>query len=86
MVKTSKRTAGKNSTDGVLEAARRAAADGLLDRTLLSVSPKAYAKFLKRLQVPPQPNDRLRRTMQAQARWDRVSLSADDVGGYAGNR
>ena len=64
--------AGKNRTDFVLDAARRAAEDALLDRTVFSVSPKAYAEFLKRLDAPPQPNDRLRRTMQAQGPWDRV--------------
>jgi uncharacterized protein (DUF1778 family) len=63
--------AGKNRTDFVLDAARRAAEDALLDRTVFSVSPKAYAEFLKRLDAPPQPNDRLRRTMQAAAPWDR---------------
>jgi uncharacterized protein (DUF1778 family) len=63
--------AGKNRTDFVLEAARRAAEDAVLDRTVFSVSPKAYAEFLKRLDAPPQPNERLRRTMQRQAPWDR---------------
>src|ERR1700710_3043985 len=62
---------GKNRTEFVLEAARRAAEDALLDRTVFGVSPKAYAEFLKRLDAPPQPNDRLRRTMQAAAPWDR---------------
>ena len=64
--------AGKNRTDFVLEAARRAAEDALLDRTMFSVDAKAYAEFLKRLDAPPQPSDRLRRTMQAKAPWDRV--------------
>ena len=64
--------AGKNRTDFVLEAARRAAEDALLDRTVFIVSPKAYAEFLKRLDAPPQPNDRLRRTMRAKAPWDRA--------------
>jgi uncharacterized protein (DUF1778 family) len=64
--------AGKNRTDFVLDAARRAAEDALLNRTVFSVSPKAYAEFLKRLDAPPQPNDRLRRTMRAAAPWDRV--------------
>ena len=64
--------AGKNRTDFVLDAARRAAEDALLDRTVFSVSPKAYAEFLQRLDAPPQPNDRLRRTMRAAAPWDRV--------------
>jgi uncharacterized protein (DUF1778 family) len=63
--------AGKNRTDFVLDAARRAAEDALLDRTVFSVSPKAYAEFLERLDAPPQPNERLRRTMKAPAPWDR---------------
>jgi uncharacterized protein (DUF1778 family) len=63
--------AGKNRTDFVLEAARRAAEDALLDRTVFSISPKAYAEFLRRLDAPPRPNERLRRTMKAQAPWER---------------
>ncbi len=63
--------AGKNRTDFVLEAARRAAEDALLDRTVFTVSPAAYAEFLARLDAPPQPNQRLRRTMQTPAPWDR---------------
>lgn len=59
------RLAGKNRTDFVLEAARRAAEDALMDRTGFNVSPNAYAEFLKRLDAPLQPNDRPRRTMQA---------------------
>ena len=43
----------------------------LLDRTVLTVSPEAYAEFLARLDAPPQPNDRLRRTMQTPAPWER---------------
>lgn len=64
--------AGKNRTDFVLDAARRAAEDALLDRTVFSVSPKAYAEFLKRLDATPKSNERLRRTMQTRAPWDRV--------------
>ena len=63
---------GKNRTDFVLDAARHAAENTLLDRTVFNVSPKAYAEFLKRLDAPPQPNDRLRRTMQAREPRDRV--------------
>src|SRR5712672_790049 len=64
--------AGKNRTDFVLEAARRAAEDALLDRTVFTVSPAAYAEFPVRLDAPPQPNERLRRTMQTPAPWDRA--------------
>lgn len=47
--------AGKNRTDFVLDAARRAAEDTLLDRTIFSVSPKTYRQFLARLDAPPRP-------------------------------
>jgi uncharacterized protein (DUF1778 family) len=62
--------AGKNRTDFVLDAARQAAEDALLNRTVFTVSPKAYAEFLARLDAPPKPNERLRRTMRTAAPWD----------------
>ena len=61
--------AGKNRTDFVLDAARRAAEDMLLDRTVFTVSPKAYRQFLKRLDAPPKPNKRLLRSMRTPAPW-----------------
>jgi uncharacterized protein (DUF1778 family) len=64
------KTLGKNRTDFVLDAARRAAEDALLDRTVLTVSPKAYAEFLARLDAPPQPNVRLRKTLRTVAPWE----------------
>jgi len=62
--------AGRTRTDFVLDAARRAAEDTLLDRTLFTVSPQAYRQFLDRLDAPPRPNARLRKTMQTPAPWD----------------
>jgi uncharacterized protein (DUF1778 family) len=61
---------GKNRTDFVLDAARRAAEETLLDRTVLSVSPEAFAEFLARLDAPPKPNARLRKTMKTPAPWE----------------
>jgi len=62
---------GKNRTDFVLDAARHAAEDALLDRTVFVVNPKAYAEFLVRLDAPPRPNARLRRSLQATAPWEK---------------
>jgi uncharacterized protein (DUF1778 family) len=62
---------GKNRTDFVLNAARHAAEDALMDRTVFAVDPKAYAEFLARLDAPPQPNDRLMRSLQTAAPWER---------------
>lgn len=61
---------GKTRTDFVLEAARLAAEDALLNRAVFRVGGRAYADFVARLDQPPQPNDRLRRTMQTPAPWD----------------
>jgi len=62
--------AGKNRTDFVLDAARRAAEDTLLDRTVFTVSPKAYRQFLARLDAPPRPNKRLLKSMHTPAPWE----------------
>lgn len=60
---------GMNRTDFILTAARRAAEDALLDRALISVSPKAYSDFLTRLDAPPRANPRLRKTMKKPTPW-----------------
>ena len=62
-------SAGKTRTDFILEAARRAAEEALLDRALMVVSPEAYGEFLKRLDRPARPNERLQRTMRSKAPW-----------------
>ena len=60
---------GQNRTDFILDAARRAAEDTLLDRALIAVSAKAYADFVARLDEPAKPSEQLRRTMQASLPW-----------------
>ena len=66
------RARGQNRTEFILEAARRAAEDALLDRTLITASPEAYREFVKRLDAKPRPNARLRKTMQAAAPWEKA--------------
>jgi uncharacterized protein (DUF1778 family) len=61
---------GKNRTDFILDAARQAAEDTLLDRAMISVSPQAYQEFLVRLDAPPRPNERLLASMRAPVPWD----------------
>jgi uncharacterized protein (DUF1778 family) len=60
---------GKTRTDFVLDAARRAAEDALLDRTIFTFSSKAYAAFLARLDAPPKPNERLRKSLGTAPPW-----------------
>lgn len=64
------RLRGKNRTDFVLEAARQAAEEALLDQTLIRLAPEAYAEFIARLDMPPQPNERLRKTLKTPAPWE----------------
>ena len=62
-------------TDLVLDAARRAVEDALLDRIIFTLGPRAYRQFLRRLDGPPKPNDRLLRTMQTPHRGNERALS-----------
>jgi len=62
---------GKNRTDFVLTAARHAAEDALMDRTVFAVNPKAYAEFLTRLDASPRPNARLLRSLKTSAPWEK---------------
>lgn len=66
------RSSGKTRTDFILSAARRAAEEQLLDRSLFVVSPEIYSKFLAMLDAPPKPNEDLRRTMQATPPWSKA--------------
>ncbi len=62
-------SSGKTRTDFILSAARRAAEEALLDRSLLLVSPAKFRAFLALLDAPPKPNARLRRTMTRPPPW-----------------
>lgn len=62
---------GKNRTDFVLDAARHAAEEALLERTVFVVEPKVYAEFIARLDAKPKPNARLRRTLKTPAPWEK---------------
>ncbi|AUW58051.1 CopG family transcriptional regulator [Sphingobium sp. SCG-1] len=61
---------GRSRTDFMIEASRRAAEDAILDQTVISVDAKTYGRFLSMLDAPPQPNDKLRKTMQTKAPWE----------------
>ncbi|HSO84705.1 DUF1778 domain-containing protein [Thiocapsa sp.] len=62
---------GKNRTEFILDATRRAAEETLLDRALLRVDSDAFAAFQARLDAPPHPNERLCKTMQTVPPWEK---------------
>lgn len=71
---------GTNRTDFILDAARAAAEEALLDQTVFAVGADAWAEFVTRLDAPPQPSDQLRRTMRTPAPWE----PGQDAGQQAG--
>lgn len=60
---------GRNRTDFILEAARQAAEEALLDQSLIVVKPEAYEAFVEALDREATPNDRLRQSMSVAALW-----------------
>jgi uncharacterized protein (DUF1778 family) len=61
---------GKSRSEFMLDAARRAASEAILDRTLFRMKPTDFTRFTELLDAPPQPNAKLRRLMQAKAPWE----------------
>ena len=61
---------GKNRTDFMLDAARRAAENALLDRSVFPVSQRTYSEFLARLDAPAKPNPRLRKALRTPTPWE----------------
>lgn len=72
MIERAAQVRGKTRTDFVLDAARAAAEEALLDQAGIKITPEAYAAFLERLDAPPQPNERLRKTLRSKAPWDKT--------------
>jgi uncharacterized protein (DUF1778 family) len=60
---------GLNLTDFILDAARNAAEQALLDKTLFSCSPEVFGAFVARLDAPAQPNERLLKSLNTPAPW-----------------
>jgi uncharacterized protein (DUF1778 family) len=65
------RTLGRTRSDFMIDAARRAAEDALLDQTVIEVDRERYDQFLAALDRPPQPNENLHATMAATPLWER---------------
>lgn len=62
---------GKNRTEFILDAARVAAEEALLDQAIIMTTPEMYAKFLALLDMPPGSNERLHKTMQTPPSWEK---------------
>lgn len=62
---------GKNRSEFVLDAVCRAAEETLADLRVIKVSSEVYEQFIAQLDMPPQSNDALKKTMQAKAPWEK---------------
>ena len=60
---------GKTRSEFMLDAARRAAEEALIDRTLFHVEARDHARLVSLLDRPAQDNPRLRKLMRAKAPW-----------------
>lgn len=60
---------GLTRTDFVLQAARTAARQVLVEQTWCAVSPEQFEAFQHELDAPPRPSERLRQTMAAPRPW-----------------
>lgn len=62
------RMRGKTRSDFMIEAARRAAEEALLDQTLVTVDAASFEAYVKLLDAPPS-NAGFQRLMQAPSPW-----------------
>lgn len=62
---------GKTRTDFVLDAARVAAEEAILDQAVTFVSSETYDDFLRLLDGTADPNERLQKTMKTTPPWDK---------------
>ena len=60
---------GLTRTDFVLQAARAAAQQVLVEQAWCSVEPEHFAAFQQALDAPAKPNERLRQTLAAPRPW-----------------
>lgn len=64
------RLAGKTRTEFMIEAARRAAQETLLDSSLIVVDGKTFERYRKIFDAPAKPNEKLERLMNLKAPWE----------------
>jgi uncharacterized protein (DUF1778 family) len=70
LIEQAAKLVGSTRSDFIVDAARRAAQDILLNRSTVLVSPKAFCKFVARVNAPHVPNKRLVKTMRTAAPWE----------------
>ncbi|WBJ99934.1 DUF1778 domain-containing protein [Methylocystis parvus] len=64
------RIAGKSRTEFMVEAARRAAQDTVLDANLIVVDGKTFEQFRAIFDAPAKPNAHIQKLMNLKAPWE----------------
>lgn len=62
---------GKTRSDFILESARQHAVDVLLDQRLFALSASQYEAFLRVLDQPPEPSERLKELLASKSPWEK---------------
>lgn len=62
---------GRTRSDFMIEAARRAAEDAILDQRVIATDRDSFDRFIAILDRPPETNDKLRKTLHAPAPWEK---------------
>ena len=62
---------GKTRSEFILESARTHATDVLLDRRLFTLNTDQYEAFIRALEQPPAPTDKLKRLFASKSPWER---------------
>lgn len=62
---------GKTRSEFILESARTHAIDVLLDQRLFTLNADQYEAFLRALDAPPAPNERLKQLLAGKAPWEK---------------
>ncbi len=62
---------GKSRTEFMLDSAREAAENTLLDQRLFLLDDSDYARFVARLDAPVEPSDALEKLLATPAPWER---------------
>jgi uncharacterized protein (DUF1778 family) len=61
---------GKTRSEFMVESARTHAIDVLLDKRLFSLGTEQYDAFLRALDSPPVPNEKLKRLLKSKSPWE----------------
>ncbi|HEY1837944.1 MAG TPA: DUF1778 domain-containing protein [Rhizomicrobium sp.] len=69
LIDTAANVLGKTRTDFIVESAQQHAIDVLLDQRFFGLEGSAYDAFLRALDNPPPPSDRLKSLMASNAPW-----------------